>query len=88
MELGELSEPLQYGTSAPKTVTQFFTVMNIIWTRYRYTVFSLLPNDISQYCPEMFYEPEDQNEVCTELLSSLIASSVRKWRGRARVRIT
>jgi len=22
-----------YGTSGPKTVTQFFNVMNIIWTR-------------------------------------------------------
>ena len=25
---------IEYGTSAPKTVMQFFNVMNIIWTRY------------------------------------------------------
>ena len=25
---------IQYGTSGPKTITQFFNVMNIIWTRY------------------------------------------------------
>ena len=25
---------IQYGTSGPKTVTQFFNVMNIIWTRF------------------------------------------------------
>ena len=38
---------IRYGTSAPKTVTQFF-VMNIIWTRYYYSLTLMITMDITR----------------------------------------